>query len=426
MKQQKFFAGSLLAFAAILVSCSNTTEEIIDPTPQPEPEPEVNVIDLSENGMANCYIVTEPGLYRFKADNQFNLGKDLPIPPEINPVNADLVWQTNKGSIESIALDGETWSAPYIVFEVKEASGNAVISALDETGVIVWSWHIWMPQEEIEGVKLNSGYEVMNMNLGALNNTPGDPASYGMLYQWGRKDPFPAAATLTGDTSTLSAPMYDKDGNEVKILNSSWTDTNSNTIEYAIANPTVCLSNYSQFNISHDWLRADLSDISLWGNPEGEERNSQDLYLNKGEKTCYDPSPLGWRVAPVDTFRDFTSTGGYAWEYEDFNVADINEDGIIDMNDYNYGWYFKTADGGELYFPAAARFDGSYAMLMGSMSGLWGNYWSNTPYMNMNGGAYCALAFQVKDQAGNEMVTISASAGSSRADAFSIRCIRDN
>lgn len=427
MKLLHFVGLGTILLASALSACSDKEEVIIDPTPDPEPEPSVKVVNLSEEGMANCYIVTEPGVYKFKADNQFNLGPGLPVPPSISPMDANLIWQTEKGSIEAVTLDNETESSPYIVFNVVKAEGNALISALDDKGDIVWSWHIWMPKEEVSGLKLVTGYEVMNMNLGALNNEPGDPVSYGMLYQWGRKDPFPAAATLTGNTSTISAPMYDSNGNHVTISNSSWDNLDANTLEYSIANPTVCLSNYAQLNTSRDWLRSDLSDNNLWGNPEGDYREGDsNLYRNKGKKTCYDPSPLGWRVPPVDVFRNFTSSGGYVWDFEDFNVADINNDGIITIDDYNYGWCFPTADGEALYFPAAARFDGSYAMLMGSVSGIWGNYWSNSPYINMKGGGFCALSFQIKDMNGNEQISMSAAAGSSRADAYSIRCIRDN
>ena len=57
-------------------------------------------------------------------------------------------------------------------------------------GAILWSWHIWYPEAEVAGIASKTGYEVMNMNLGAMRNTAGDVSSYGLLYQWGRKDPF--------------------------------------------------------------------------------------------------------------------------------------------------------------------------------------------------------------------------------------------
>lgn len=392
----------------------------------PGSDTEAEAIDLSAVEMANCYIVQTPGRYKLKADNQFNLGEGLPKPRKINPVGAKLLWQTVAGSVKDITFD-DSGDTPYIEFEITEARGSALIAAVSEDGRVAWSWHIWMPEIEVKGVASDSGYEVMNLNLGALNNQAGDAGSYGMLYQWGRKDPFPAAATLLGDTYTLSAPMYDIDGLEVKLSYSSWTNSEANTMENAIANPMMVMSNSAHYSSSRDWLAPGEGNDALWGNPRGWFRNdATNTYPYSGEKTCYDPSPAGWRVAPVDAFMNFTSTGGYTWDFGDFNVTDINGDGVIDLQDYNYGWFFNLNSSNSLYFPAAARFDGSYAMLMGSMSGLWGNYWSNAPYPSISGGAQCALAFQVKNMSGSTEISISPAAGGSRADAYSIRCVRDN
>lgn len=412
---------TIFVLSSLSVSCSDEKSE-----PEPIIDPVEEAFDLSSEEMANCYIVTQPGFYKFIADNQFNLGPGLPVPPTIEPVSASLVWQTQQGSIDFVELSFAD-DKPLIVFEVSKAEGNAIIAACDDSGNILWSWHIWMPQEEISSFTTDTGYEVMNMNLGAMNNNPSDPLAYGMLYQWGRKDPFPASPTLTGTTSTVSAPMFDINDIPVNITNSSWNSSDANTLEYAIAHPTVCLSNYARYATSRDWLTEQDANDALWGNPEGDVRDPlTNTFPNKGKKTCYDPSPAGWRVPPADVFRNFSSTGGYVWTFDDFNVYDYNADGKINLNDYTYGWHFMTDADTPLFFPAAARFDGSYAMLMGSVSGLWGNYWSNAPYSTMAGGAFCALAFQIEDQNGNTMITLSPAAASSRADAFSIRCIRDN
>lgn len=409
--------GSIIAVSLILFmsACSNKDED-------PVIEPENKIVDLSKDEMANCYIVTSPGVYKFKADNQFNLGPGLPEPDPIHPVDASLVWQTSPGLITSVELNDEDGNA-YIEFEVSQARGNALLAALDEDGNIEWSWHIWMPEEEIQGVKSDMGYYIMNMNLGAMNNNPGDIGSYGMLYQWGRKDPLPASPTLTGDMTTVGAPLYDMEGNPVAITNSSWYDNECNTIEYSIAHPTVCLSNYSQYSKTRDWLSS--PDDTLWGNPFGDVRNEFGMYSYKGEKTCYDPSPAGWKVAPADAFYNFTSTGGYAWNFDDFRIEDTNGDGEVNLDDYNYGWNFKVSNNDALFFPAAARYDGSYAMLMGSVSGIWGNYWTNAPYIGIAGGAFCGLSFQVAGQNGEEWISVSPAAGASRADAYSVRCVRD-
>ena len=37
---------------------------------------------------------------------------------------------------------------------------------------------------------VNSNIVLMDRNIGALSATLGDPLSMGLLYQWGRKDPF--------------------------------------------------------------------------------------------------------------------------------------------------------------------------------------------------------------------------------------------
>ena len=304
-------------------------------------------------------------------------------------------------------------------------TGNAVIAAID--GAIQWSWHIWYPEAEVTALHAKSGYEVMNMNLGAMTDKIGDAKSYGMLYQWGRKDPFPAAATETGTTTTVGATIYDGNNREVTIRNSSWTSSTDNTLEYAIANPTICISNMSQFSTSRDWLQADRSNEALWGNPKGNEEDDSNNLINKGSKSFYDPCPVGWRVPPADVFQHFTASGGYAWVISDFNIYDLSGDGALSLDDYNYGWVFNVDDNATSYFPAAARFDGSYAMLMGSVSGLWGSYWSNAPYPGtmFKGGAYSVLSFQVKDQNGNEMITTSPIGGGARADAYSVRCIRE-
>ena len=375
--------------------------------------------DLSAAGKANCYIVPTSGDFVIDAATQGNSESE-----QVGEwTSAELLWEDNRELITDLYGDPESKR----IFFSTAAAGNAVIAVKDASGKILWSWHIWYPEAEVAGLNSKTGYEVMNMNLGAMHNTPGDVGSYGLLYQWGRKDPFPAAPTLTGTTATVGAPIYDGDNNEIKITNSSQSSTADNNLAFAIANPTVCLSNYAQFNTSRDWLQADMSNDALWGNPKGAERNETNDFLNKGAKSFYDPCPVGWRVPPADVFRNFTASGGYAWVIDDFDIADISGDGAKSLADYDYGWTFNLSDSASSYFPAAARFDGSYAMLMGSMSGLWGSYWGNAPYPGdmFQGGAYSVLSFQIKDTAGNEMITTSPAGGGARADAYSVRCIRE-
>jgi len=399
-------------------------------------EPTSNIVNLSANGTANSYIVTQSGTYSFDATIIGNGNTGIIEPTTfhtadatIAPTSAKLVWQdyynAGAGLIDSVALDK---TKTQVVFTTSETfvAGNALIAVCDADGKILWSWHIWMPAIEINSLSSAKGYDVMNINLGATTNEPAKPKSYGMLYQWGRKDPLPAAATLTGTTTTISAPLYDMQGASVTIGYSSWSDLTNNNLMYALQNPTICLSNSAQYSTSRDWLRADKSSDALWGNPNGNEKDAEDNYVNKGAKSCYDPCPVGWRVPPADVFADFIAPNvlNITLDISDFNVVDVDDNGILDINDYNYGWEFKLNENVSSYFPAAARFDGQYAMLMGSMSGYWGSYWSNSPY-GSNGRGIAPLSFQTKNYNGTDGVATMVLYNSSRADAFSVRCIKE-
>lgn len=395
-----------------------------DPEPSPEPEPEPTPVvteDLGKDGTSNCYVITKEGAYSFDATVKGNgaTTSGLATPSKITPEYATLVWETSRGIVTDVAFkDGR------IDFKASGQNGNAVIAAYSADRKIIWSWHIWFPEEAISVSETKTGYEVMNMNLGAMtsafSDTP-DVRPYGLLYQWGRKDPFPAAPTLVGDTQTLGVPVYGPDGTEVKMKYSLRSSVEGNTIDYSIANPTTCISCYAQYSVSRDWLKSDSSNDALWGNPAGSERDADNNYINRGSKSIYDPCPVGYRVPPVDVFQTFTASGGYSEDPSTFDVVDSNADGVIDSKDFNYGWSFNMKNG-SLFFPAAARYDGAYAMLMGSKSGLWGSYWGNAPaksFSSTSGFAFCVLAFRCEPSG----ISASATASAGRSDAYSVRCV---
>ena len=417
------FFGLALAAALAATSCEKTPSS----DGKEDNTPFENYTSLSSDGSANCYLVSEGGNYCFDATVMGNGEKtySLSAPKTLEPSTAALVWQTSTGMVTEVKYE-----EGYIGFTLSSTPGNALIAALDSKGEIIWSWHIWYPEQQPSTVKTKTGYEILDMNLGAMKSTPytsdgsfdAAVGTYGLLYQWGRKDPFPASPTDYGDTQTVGAPLYDIDGKRVTVTNSSWTDLNSNTLSYSIAHPTVCLSNYAQYGTSRDWLSSELSNSALWGNPNGAKRDDSNDYPNKGEKSYFDPCPVGYRVPPCDVFRNFTVSGGYTESIEDCDIVDINADGRLDSMDWCRGWHFNMSGSESSYFPAAARYDGSYAMLMGSKSGLWGAYWGNAPADSDygNGLGFCVLAFRLE----NSGMSTSPSAAASRADAYSVRCIK--
>lgn len=93
------------------------------------------------------------------------------------------------------------------VYFTAVADGNAVIAVKDAGGNILWSWHIWVtgydPNNEYDTWCI--GVKMMNRNLGALSKEPEDGAlTHGLLYQWGRKDPF--VSTNYRSTSMATTP----------------------------------------------------------------------------------------------------------------------------------------------------------------------------------------------------------------------------
>ncbi|GEM_PF-569241 len=417
---------------------------------QAAPEIQYEEIDLSAAGNSNCYVISHRGPYSFDATVKGNgkASEGLAAPEALAPASAKLVWQSFNGMITAVSLEGNR-----VKFTAGRPRGNAVIAVMDSKGTIIWSWHIWHPKEEIQALHSATGFDLMNMNLGALSNTYGLEA-YGLLYQWGRKDPFPGSPVASGgNISTLNVPVYDINGAKVEIKASSMVDLKCNYLAYAIANPTVCISNNAQYSKCRDWLQPDESNPALWGNPKGYERK-ETQYNNHGTKSYYDPCPVGWRVGPLAAFRNFTGSGEYAWVTTDsegnavnddsgnmivryywgedsFDLYDYNQDGKINMSDWNNGWTFNLdkANGVHSYFPATTRYDGQYALLMGSMVGLWGNYWFNVPSVDSSTGndSYLAygLAFSIKDYNKSTLITVSPYANGSRADAFSVRCVKE-
>lgn len=411
MRHLNLFLLAMLA-VTMMAACSKNGNP--GPEPGPEPEPEPQGTNLSKSGTSNCYVIMEEGDYYFNALVPGNGQNTEGLPPftALEPVSAKLVWQTELEMITDLKLEDGN-----IFFTASSKAGNAVIAACDENDEIIWSWHIWHPEEEIKNL---SG--VMNMNVGALNSKAENVKSYGMLYQWGRKDPFPSAATLTGDTKTLSQKVFNSNGAEVLFGYTSWTSSENNTLEYSIANPMICIASTATAN--KDWLKESIP--ALWGNPKGSEKDAENKYSTKGNKSIYDPCPPGWRVADPGTFSYLTTSGGYAWTYDQFvNIVDYNKDGVIDQKDFAYGWTIAIdGDVTEMgtthtFFPAAGRFYGQYGMLYGSVCGLWGNYWSNAPYLTggVADSGFCALNFQFN--------TMSPAASADRADGFSVRCVKE-
>lgn len=193
-------------------------------------------VDLSAGGTANCYLVTAPGFYKFKADVKGNgvvpsQLESVAGETAIAPKSALVLWYNTLQKsnnwvdespvyLSSVSLDSDG----YIRFYTPDVfvPGNVVIAAFAEEGVtyesitvdenkcinnatLLWSWNIWTSEGyDPESTAINAdGNVFMDRNLGAVISGLGATGSYetagavGNYYQWGRKDPFPTISDYT-------------------------------------------------------------------------------------------------------------------------------------------------------------------------------------------------------------------------------------
>lgn len=247
--------------------------------------------DLSAAGTANCYIVSESGLYRFhpvKGNGSESVG-------EIKSVS--VLWESYGNStlpkVGALVYDA-TYEEGYICFKVPEKyhTGNALIAAKDARGEILWSWHIWLTDMPDECVYANDAGILMDRNLGATSATAGDVGTWGLLYQWGRKDPFLGAV---GNSSSYDMAQSTGEWTKNRVTTAT---ADKGTIEYTIKHPTEFLYNLE----SSDWQWKTPSDKSRWS----------------PDKTLYDPCPRGWRVPDSGIESPWYVAG---FQLQDFNSA---------------------------------------------------------------------------------------------------------
>ena len=254
-------------------------------------------LSLSETGTnqsANCYIVSESGLYRFrilKGNSSDLAGSVSDTDPEGIPASASVLWESFGNSTKPQIGDvvkHVKYKDEYIYFRTPEilAKGNAVIAIRDAFDNILWSWHIWCTDVPSECVYNTNGDTMMDRNLGATSIGIGEKETAGLLYQWGRKDPF---LGYFSSKSTIDWANNTKDG----------TST-AGTIKYSIMNPTIFIRGCELSGVYQDW--------------HYEKNNTR----WQSSKTMYDPCPSGWRVPDKinwngDSISDKTDDGGYSF-----------------------------------------------------------------------------------------------------------------
>lgn len=261
---------------------------------------------------ANCYIVAPNAqgiLIPASRANDSMLGEQLDAN---DAFTAELVWTDNaKGiaansNISEVRAVGVGKTNGYIYVNPGSSEGNAVVCIKDLTGTILWSWHIWV----ISSKPTAGGNGRMDRNLGALTTTSNQKTTMGLLYQWGRKDPFPGSLINNGSAEPV---IYNALGVSRSVIKNSSTSNFGNSV----AMPDNFYSNWSG--------------SSSWSSP----------------KTVYDPCPDGWHVAKYgDWFSNIIWANSF-WTVNGMNFYGVyypaaggrnNNGDIYDVGKAGYYW----------------------------------------------------------------------------------------
>ena len=349
--------------------------------------------------MANCYVVKPRSTVHFPTRNlPAEFQSNVSMAPQAAPTRASsyvyivsyaVLWESygtsttpTQGSVvASVAADNNGG----IVVTAGSREGNAVV-AMKVNDDIVWSWHIWVTNADLEALAQtyrNFDGKVMDRNLGALSSKSGEVGSLGLLYQWGRKDPFPGASAI--DANTMAATT------------ATWPATQSSnaetgTFDYVVAHPMVYISSNSK---NYDWYYTGdrYTDANRWHEGKG----------------FFDPCPPGWHVPDYDLWENaipydgkrFTASTTPSWT----SFSTVAKAAHLTT------WFGASSP---CWYPASGYLSTSGTTLRLSQVGAYGRYWSCDPSTTY----YANSLYFSKD----ELMLSS----SQRAGGYSVRCVKSN
>lgn len=349
-------------------------------------------LDLSDRP-ANCYLVSRKETHYTFAPTQN--GRALA------PASVEVIWQSAAGLLQYVQLENGK-VAFYVGADADQTTrikqGNALLGAYDDAGTLLGSWHIWAADYDPESDVLEyaNGYRVMSRNLGALANanatTDERLASYGLFYQWGRKEPFIGPATYRANTGA-GASLYNGSGSRVYVTTTE-ASAETGTAAYASQHPLCFITGVKEN--AFDWLWT--ADDTRWS----DEANN--------------PCPYGWKVAPAKAFEGLTIAN--APVADDYDVFGLNlTDGSVTSLYMGAGRRIY-ADGTfqNIYIPQSS----AAAVRTADEAQPWiGLYWNSDPLADRQAPALYFWFEKLTTTTG-----ISHSTPYARANGMSVRCVK--
>ena len=377
---------------------------------------------------ANCYVIDAPGYYSFPlvygnaikngATNSSAYSSAAPSSPNILnpfinhagtgitgpyltdngcvPTKAELVWQDAPSLVSEIKYNAGS-NGGNISFKVDQNTiqqGNAVIAVKDASDDVLWSWHIWVTDENVDNVievtnHQNVECSFMPVPLGWCD---GETVTYDArsckirftsdeqtsdivvsqkssiitiggnhpYYQWGRKDPFRPSNGVNGNKI-----WYDANGT---------SSANNVKVESFSPYGTECIRNYI---LKPDVMQKNKEGDNAYYNLWDANNNTYSTNDNQVVKTIYDPCPVGFKLPASNAFTGFTTTGSNTSNNYPAN-------GIWDSTRNGWNFYAQANRAGQLiFFPASGTrnyIDGKVSLINSD-----GLYWSTGPHNQSSG-----------------------------------------
>ena len=403
---------------------------------------------------ANCYIVTTTGEHSFKATVIGN-GKKGIIPgagfhtetPYINPKSVKVLWSDRKDFVTDVRLENGrvVYTIPDAIASSVDGTiyGNAVVAVYSEPdcqGEILWSWHIWgtndMPKDVEYTNQAGAKFMVMDREIGRMSAKSSSNDYNVMRYQWGRKDPFPSKDVQVRNfyiDGTTKEAMSNLKGYNYNLEMDA-------TIADAVRNPMHLI--HSATSSQYGWLAE--SNVYLWGDGDRELPETLTDASTAGagwkqQKTIYDPSPVGYRVASIFTFSGFTdmptgTTSDVTEPDEGNSIVTARLDYINYVKVSGSDWHFKANadDATGVYYPALKSLEGKNGTEKKN-AGYGGYWWAAEAFVGEDGRT-CACYLNT-DQYKTGSVVAGSTSGNVidtygrdeylLRDAYAVRCVRE-
>lgn len=374
-------------------------------------------------GKANCYLVPAGETVevditpRYSFDMTFN-GAPVEYVDGAEPTfKANVEWDIQRGGTNLngavIKTDASDVTISGNIMSIKtNYQGSALVSIRKEVPAednpILWSYHIWTVTkdsdhyvEDLTYVVGGETFQMMSHVLGAtrgrVENATTAYETFGMYYQWGRKEPLPAY----GQAGKMVDGVYQNPG--VTALFSSQVDPNT-SICTAIRNPLVAYKTQSPPSTQGVVFAQTKRNNVLWGAPEDYQITSKDAIKTKASgfvKTVYDPCPEGYMVPQ-------------GWHFSGLTVSSNGER-------KGFGAILKYDGVNECYYALPGRFVVTDDVVSGSTktttNGSGGRYHVSNPYGT---GAWASSYF---NPSFNSTVTLPFNYGA-EANVCSVRCLK--